>query len=290
MRIAIHGRPFDPDQVEIIKTIFQNINLKGGVIYVSSSFSKILAEGDLLVDYQGEYKEIAQSSFDALITLGGDGTLLESVCDIGASEVPILGINLGRLGFLASTSIDDAERAIQSLFDSHFELDSRVLLQAKSDRSPFGKINFALNDFTILKSDTSSMIVVKAYLDGEFLNAYWADGLIVSTPTGSTGYSLSCGGPIVLPHSGNFVVNPVSPHNLNVRPLVVSDMSNFKFEILSRRDSIMVSLDSRSFLVESDLKIEIDKANFKVNLVKLPWLSKLDTLRQKLNWGLDARN
>jgi NAD+ kinase len=223
-------------------------------------------------------------------SVGGDGTLLETVTYIGSREIPILGINTGRLGFLATTSPYQVKSAIHALFNGYFTYDDRTLIHVESDRDVFDGVNFGLNEFTIIKRDTSSMIVVKTFIDGEYLNTYWADGIIIATPTGSTGYSLSCGGPVVLPQSNNFIISPVSPHNLNVRPMVVSDNSIISFEIQGRSKNYLISLDSRSRVVEASVQLAVRKESFKARLVKLNGDNFLHTLRNKLNWGLDARN
>jgi NAD+ kinase len=216
--------------------------------------------------------------------------LLESITHIGKNETPILGINTGRLGFLATISREETGHALAEVLKGKYALDKRALLQLQSSREIFGKLNFALNDFTIVKKDTSSMITIHTYIDGEFLNSYWADGIIVSTPTGSTGYSLSCGGPLIFPRSGNFVITPVSPHNLTVRPIVVSDSSEISFQIEGRSKKFLVSLDSRIATVDSTVKLKLTKADFNINLIQLEGHHYFKTLRQKLNWGLDIRN
>ena len=209
---------------------------------------------------------------------------------VGKTEVPILGINTGRLGFLATISREETEFALNKVLNGAYILDPRATLRLHSSQEIFGKLNFGLNDFTVVKKDTSSMITIHTYIDGEFLNSYWADGIIVSTPTGSTGYSLSCGGPLIFPRSGNFVITPISPHNLTVRPIVVSDSSEISFEVEGRGKKYLVSLDSRIATVDSSVKLKITKAGFKVNLIQLEGHHYFKTLRQKLNWGLDIRN
>jgi NAD+ kinase len=191
---------------------------------------------------------------------------------------------------LATISKDEIDTALTKVLKGAFTLDKRSLLRLESNKKLFGKLNFALNDFTIVKKDSSSMITVHTYIDGEFLNSYWADGLIVSTPTGSTGYSLSCGGPLVFPRSGNFILTPVSPHNLTVRPIVVSDDSELSFEVQGRNKKFLISLDSRIAVVDESVKLKVVKERFKVNLICLEGQSYFKTLRQKLNWGLDIRN
>jgi NAD+ kinase len=227
---------------------------------------------------------------DFVISVGGDGTLLDAVSLVGELEIPILGFNTGRLGFLATVSKENIAEAIQNLSNGNYQLESRSLISLHCARRLFNGINFGLNEFTIHKRDTSSMITVHTYIDGKYLNSYWADGLIVSTPTGSTGYSLSCGGPLITPGAKNFVITPVSPHNLNVRPIIVSDESEISFEIEGRSDKFLISLDSRSTTISSDMKLIVKKASFSAKLVKLPHYHFFDTLRQKLNWGLDMRN
>ena len=209
---------------------------------------------------------------------------------MGRSEVPIMGINLGRLGFLATISKDDIVTAINSYLEGHFEYDNRALISLVSDIKGFEDNNYALNEFAILRKDTSSMIVVKCYLNGEFLNTYWADGLMVATPTGSTGYSLSCGGPVIMPQTKNFIITPVSPHNLNVRPLIVSDESELTFKVETRNQSYLVTLDSRSFAIDSKTELTIKKAKFQAKLIKVKGSSFVETLKNKLTWGLDRRN
>ena len=227
---------------------------------------------------------------DFFLSIGGDGTLLDSVCVVGKKEVPILGLNTGRLGFLANVATDKIGEAIEELAKGNYQIESRILLSLTSSKKLFHGVNFALNEFTIHKMDTSSMITVHTYINGKYLNSYWADGLIVATPTGSTGYSLSCGGPLITPGAKNFVITPVSPHNLNVRPIIVSDEAEISFEIEGRTDKFMISLDSRSTSIASEVKLSVKKEAFSAKLVKLPNYHFFDTLRQKLNWGLDLRN
>ncbi len=225
-----------------------------------------------------------------VISIGGDGTLLDLVPIIKDSEIPVLGINTGRLGFLASISIEQMESAIDELIIGSYHIDKRSVLQLESDQIYFGKNQFALNDFVVHKNDSSSMITINTYLNGEFLNAYWADGLIVCTPTGSTGYSLSCGGPILFPQSLSFALTPIAPHNLNVRPIVISDENVISFEVEGRSSSFLISLDSRSISVGYGAQLAIRKADFSMNLIELESGNYLETLRRKLMWGMDNRN
>ena len=225
-----------------------------------------------------------------MFSLGGDGTLLDTVSLIRNAEISVIGINFGRLGFLASINKDEIESAIEDLVNKKYTFDNRALLAVESDSNLFGNENFALNDITIHKRDTSAMIIIHTYLNGDFLNSYWADGLIFATPTGSTAYSLSCGGPIVFPQSNNFVVTPISPHNLNVRPIVLSDTNIISFEVEGRSSKYLLSCDSRTTILDTSTRITIKKADFEINLIRLNNENYLSTLRRKLLWGIDTRN
>lgn len=291
MKIAIHGKKLAEDNQEHIQILFDKLKEKNVQPLISESFLPSLLNSQVnLGEYTVYDNKEDLSIVDLLISLGGDGTLLESITHVGALETPILGINTGRLGFLASTPKTNMDNAIDAFFAKKYYYDYRTLLKLEADRDIFEGQNFGLNEFTILKKDTSSMIVVHTYINGEYLNSYWADGLIVSTPTGSTGYSLSCGGPVVLPQSHNFIITPVSPHNLNVRPLVVSEKSVISFEIEGRSKNYLVSLDSRSRTVDASVQMAVRKEDFGAKLVRFDDYNFLDTLRNKLNWGLDSRN
>ena len=236
------------------------------------------------------YLDFKAREFNFVITLGGDGTILAATTFVKDSNVPILGINLGRLGFLASIEKTRIKDAINLLVDGRFTVENRSLLCLESNTPLFGGDNFALNDFTILKRDTSSMISIHTYINGAYLNTYWADGVILATATGSTGYSLSCGGPIIFPNSGNFVITPVAPHNLNIRPIVISDESVVSFEIEGRADSFLCTLDSRHELITADYHLAIRKADFHIKLIQLQGRGFMKTIRNKLAWGQDKRN
>jgi NAD+ kinase len=291
MKIGIHGKEFKRQSVPFIENIFQVLIRNKAEVYVSAPFLKHLRPSFVKSSRLKSYTPGEKlRGLDLFLSIGGDGTLLETVTHVSTTEIPILGINTGRLGFLATISIAETENALTKIFTGSYTLDSRALLSLKSNKEIFGKLNFALNDFTVVKKDTSSMITIHTYINGEFLNSYWADGIIVSTPTGSTGYSLSCGGPLIFPRSGNFVITPVSPHNLTVRPIVVSDDSEISFEVEGRSKKYLVSLDSRIETVDASVKLKLSKAGFSVNLVELEGHHYFKTLRQKLNWGLDIRN
>jgi len=225
-----------------------------------------------------------------MISMGGDGTLLDTVTLIRDKNIPVLGINFGRLGFLASLGKEDLSSAVKALVDRTFVAEKRTLIHLESEVPLFGETPYALNEFAIHKRDTSPMIKIHTYLNGEFLNTYWADGLIVSTPTGSTGYSLSCNGPVVFPESGSFVITPVAPHNLNVRPIVVPDNNIISFEVEGRTEQFICALDSRREIVDRNIQIAVKKENFTISLVRLNENNFLQTLRKKLAWGFDTRN
>lgn len=229
-------------------------------------------------------------SFECLISMGGDGTLLDTVMLIRDSNIPVLGVNLGRLGFLAAIGRNELAVAVTALVNRTYLIDQRSLIHLDANIPLFGDVPYALNEFAVHKRDTSSMIKIHTYLNGEFLNTYWADGLIVSTPTGSTGYSLSCNGPVVFPESASFVITPVAPHNLNVRPIIVSDTNVVSFEVEGRSDHFICTLDSRKEIVNKDIQLAIRKESFTLGLIRLNENSFLQTLRNKLSWGLDTRN
>ncbi|MGB3465952.1 MAG: NAD kinase [Cyclobacteriaceae bacterium] len=291
MKLAIHGRGFSEKTAPYIKEVLQFLKERESIVMLSDQF--VNQNKDAGIDLSG-YRTFdkSQDGLDAqaIISLGGDGTLLETLLYVNDQEIPIMGINTGRLGFLATIAKQDINEALECLYSQNYKLEERVLIHMDSNTELFEGYNFALNEFAIIKKDTSSMINVKCYIDDQFLNSYWADGLIVSTPTGSTGYSLSCGGPIMFPNQENFIITPISPHNLNVRPLIVSANSRISFQIESRNRNFLVSLDSRSVTVDNTVNLSLKKEKFKAKLINLANYSFPDTLRKKLNWGLDLRN
>ena len=230
------------------------------------------------------------ASIDFLISLGGDGTLLDTLAFVRDKNIPVIGINFGRLGFLASIGKGDMITAVKALVNRTYVADQRSLIHLDANKPLFGETPYALNEFSIHKTDSSPMIKIHTYLNGEFLNTYWADGLIVSTPTGSTGYSLSCGGPVVFPESGSFVINPVAPHNLNVRPIVVPDDNVISFEVEGRSENFLCALDSRKEIVDKNVQLAVRREKFNISLVRLNENNFLQTLRNKLSWELDRRN
>jgi len=291
MKIAVHSKVFHQDRFPYIKAVLDEILHRKCHLSVSKEFAFYLQEYGVDVAYDSIYYNTADlADFDFAISIGGDGTLLETVTAVRDTGIPVLGINTGRLGFLATLSRDSIIEGMEALFSGEYIIEERTLLEIDTQSAIFGGVNFALNDFTVTKRDTASMIIVHAYLNGEYLNSYWADGLIVSTPTGSTAYSLSVGGPIIAPHCQVFIIAPISPHNLNVRPLVVSDDSEISLEIEGRSNNFLISLDSRSVIVDASIRLHIRKAAFKTKLVRFKGESYFKTLRIKVSWGFDSRN
>ena len=291
MKVALHGLALKAELFSEVQSLFYELTTHQFEIFATEQFDRQLRmHGNKALNYWVLESREEMAAMDFMISIGGDGTLLDAVTQVGDLEVPILGLNTGRLGFLATVAKEKISDAIADLAAQNFQLETRTLISLESHRKLFNGLNFGLNEFTIHKRDTSSMITVHTYIDGKYLNSYWADGLIVSTPTGSTGYSLSCGGPLISPEAKNLVITPVSPHNLNVRPIIVSDESEISFEIEGRAEKFLISLDSRSTSISSEVKLSVKKEKFSAKLVKLPHYHFFDTLRQKLNWGFDMRN
>ena len=292
MIFALHGRPFKEDNIPYVQHLLNYLQQKGIELIINEPFveyllsCKITLPSAYTVFKTKEDLERPQ----LMLSIGGDGTLLESATFVGAKNIPLVGINTGRLGFLATTPREEVESSIDELIAGSYKISERTLIKLLSNENLFGGLNFAMNEFALTKRDSSSMITVHTYIDGEFLNSYWADGLLVSTPTGSTGYSLSCGGPLVHPKTQNFIITPISPHNLNVRPMIVPDNSLISFEIEGRNQNFLISLDSRAEIVSSNIKLSLIKEDFQIQLVELKNYNYYKTLRSKLNWGLDARN
>jgi len=258
--------------------------------YFEPYYIELSGFSDIKAETFNSYLDVCRDKPDYLISLGGDGTILSAMTILRDSSTPIIGINLGRLGFLSSIEKHRISEALELVFKGEYTLMKRSMITLESESKLFGEIPFALNDFTISKRDTSSMVIIHTYIDGAFLNSYWADGLIVSTPTGSTGYSLSCGGPIIYPGSGNLVITPIAPHNLNVRPMVIPDDKTLSFEIEGRSKNFLCTLDARYQTIRSDQRIFIKRNAFDTTLVNLFDVDFLKTIRSKLNWGLDKRN
>jgi NAD+ kinase len=292
MKVAIYSRGLDTEQGAHLDILLEALTRFDVCILIYQplllQFNQVAVRFPALVPFLTSAD--LPEELHCLISLGGDGTLLDTVTLVRNKKIPVLGINFGRLGFLAGISRDELSSAVDALVNRTFIIDKRTLIHLDSDKKLFGDAPFGLNEFAIHKRDTSPMIKVHAYLNGEFLNTYWADGLIVSTPTGSTGYNMSCNGPILFPESSSFVITPVAPHNLNVRSIIVPDTSIISFEIESRADMFICALDARREIVDKSIQLAVKKEAFGVNLVRLNENSFLSTLRTKLAWGLDKRN
>ena len=295
MNVAIYGQYYQNSTEPIIKDLFVFFNSNNIEMVIEENFLKMLYEKQLV---KKEYKTFSPNtslddSFEMLISIGGDGTILRAATLVRNSSVPILGINAGRLGFLATVPKESIDVFLQFVIEKKYTISERTLLSLACDpkNEVFeDELNFAMNEVTVSRKDTTSMITVETYLNNEYLNSYWADGLIISTPTGSTGYSLSCGGPILTPNVESLVITPIAPHNLNARPLVIPDDTEIKLKVSGREDQYLVSLDSRIASVKNESIITIKKTDFKIKMVEIPGETFLKTLRNKLLWGEDKRN
>ena len=293
MKIFIFGQKLKQEDFSYLRGLMAQLREHKAEVYVYEPFLKEFPED--ITGQEGYYRwsgheELRGKKPNVLLSLGGDGTMLQAVTLVRDSGVPIMGINMGRLGFLASIEKKLIPDAIYQLVNGMYHLEDRTLLELESNIPLFGEIPVALNDITILKRDNSSMITVRTYINGDLLNSYWADGLIIATPTGSTGYSLSCGGPIIFPSTPSFVITPVAPHNLNVRPVVIPDDAILSFEVEGRIDSFLCTMDSRVEVISSRHQNAVRKCDYKIKLVQLKPVSFLGTMQTKLNWGLDQRN
>lgn len=292
MKIALFGKNIDRPAVPFIQELIDKLQGSNGVTLIYKPFFENLFE---IVTFSHEpvlfstQSEI-QGNVDFLISIGGDGTILDAVSLVGNSGIPIAGINLGRLGFLSGISKDRIIPAIDAILCQNFILEQRTLLKLITPQSLFGTNDFALNDLTVYKPNVMSMLMIKTWINGDFLNSYYADGLIVATPTGSTAYSLSCTGPIITPDAESFVITPIASHNLTVRPIIVRDDCEIRIRVEGKAKDFLVSLDSRIQTVDNSVELTIRKAEFKINLLRMPDKSFFQTIREKLNWGLDNRN
>jgi len=292
MNVAIFGRKVNKQNLIHFEELIQILLSFGWTPILEKSLKKNLAEKNpqmskfAVFESHNDFK----SGIDLTISMGGDGTFIETVGYIRDSQVPIIGINTGRLGFLANISRDQIESSLDMIRNKKYEYQLRSLLRIKTEENLFGDDNFALNEVTFHKKDTSSMITVHASLDNKYLNSYWADGLIVSTPTGSTAYSLSCGGPIVTPGCKVHILTPIAPHNLNVRPMVVPDHLPIKLSLEGRERKYLISLDGKSMNIRKGEEVLIEKAEFMINVIKFEENNFLDTIRNKMLWGKDKRN
>ena len=292
MNVALFGKSIVAADTPFIQGLLDKLGQSQGQIFIHSQFYKIIRD---LVTFQQEpvlYSNPAEikKEADFLFSIGGDGTLLDTIPLIGDSGIPILGINMGRLGFLSSISKEEIIAAVEDISEKKYFLDQRTLLRLESPKGLFGQFNYALNDLTIYRTSPLSILTIHTYINNEFLNTYWADGLIVATPTGSTAYSLSCTGPIITPDSENFVITPIASHNLTVRPIVVPDQSIIKIVVEGRGIDCFAGLDSRNQKINNSLELVIRKEDFKINLLRMSNKNFFQTIREKLKWGLDIRN
>jgi NAD+ kinase len=294
MKVFVYGHTLKSEsEAHYVRQLLATAQQLGIEVFIFAPYSQLLRQFALPVSELSTIDSKASllsMSPDAVITLGGDGTILRAITLIGKAQIPVLGINLGRLGFLASVEKQIIDQALRKLVSRDFTISSRSVLSLTCNLPIFEDFPYALNDFTLNKRDTSSMITAHTYVDDVLLNSYWADGLIISTPTGSTGYSLSCGGPIMFPDAGNFAVTPVAPHNLNVRPIVIADSHTISVVVEGRGDSFMCTLDSRYETITPEHKIYIRKADFMIHFIQLGGQSFMKTLQGKLHWGIDKRN
>ncbi|GGG90926.1 NAD kinase [Polaribacter pacificus] len=293
-KVAIYGQSYNTNAKKEVLILLEALRKKGIVVFFEKNFYQLFHDKKALPKKYPTFSHFndLNDSFDLMFTIGGDGTILRAVTYIRDLNIPILGINTGRLGFLATIPNDEIETAVELLLEQKYSIQERTLLSVETSpkTDAFSDLYFALNEVTVARKNTTSMIGVKTYLNDEYLTNYWADGLIIATPTGSTGYSLSCNGPVVLPDSNNVVITPIAPHNLNARPLIISDTTKIKLEISGRENDFLMSLDSRIASVTQDTIIHIEKAAFTIKSVLLENQSFLKTLRTKLLWGEDTRN
>lgn len=292
MQVAVYGQKVAKHNISVFKRFFEKMEAFGWKVVLEKNLLDQLNDKnglDLKYDCFTSHEDF-KTGIDFAFSIGGDGTFLKTVSFIRDSQVPILGINTGRLGFLANVSEDIFDLALDKLRNKKYEYQLRSLLRVETERDIFGDYNIAMNEVTVLKKDTSSMITVHAYLDDNYLNSYWADGLIVSTPTGSTAYSLSCGGPIVTPGCQVHILTPIAPHNLNVRPMVVPDKFPIKLSVEGRERNYLISLDGHSYNLKQKEEVIIRKAEYMINVIKLEDTNFLDTIRNKMLWGKDERN
>ncbi|MBL6962512.1 MAG: NAD kinase [Bacteroidetes bacterium] len=293
MKVALFSKGNLNDHIQIYSTVINKLIENKIEIMFHTNFEKPLEHlvaYDIKNNILENHSDLIENRVDFIISIGGDGTFLNTLIFVKNSNIPVIGINTGRLGFLANNLVEDLDQIIFCLINKQYSLESRSVIELKSKTSLFKEDNFALNDFTIHKRDNSSLTAITTFLNGDFFNKYWGDGLIVSTPTGSTAYSMSCGGPIVYPESKNFVITPVAPHNLNVRPVIVPDHVELSFEIMSRDKEFIVALDSRYKIVDQTYKLKLRKADFNLQTVRLNEQKFSEIIREKLSWGIDYRN
>lgn len=293
MKVAIYGLTYQDEALEAVEELLNELQKEVAEVYIEEVFYKVLKSGKNTLEYKTFTAfEGLDRSFDMFVSFGGDGTILRATTFVRDLGIPIVGVNTGRLGFLSTFKKEEVRKVVTEFVKGGYHIVDRSLVQVTSDFDipEFRKMNFALNEVTVSRKDTTSMITVETFLNDEYLTSYWADGLIVSTPTGSTGYSLSCGGPVIVPSAKSLVLTPIAPHNLNARPLVISDDTVIRLKVSGREDNHLVSLDSRIASIENGQEIVIKKADFTIKMIEYTSDSFLKTLRNKLLWGEDRRN
>lgn len=293
MKVAIYGLTYQDNALEYVLELLEELQKESAEVYLEEDFYTNLVAENALKIYETFTSEVGlDTSFDMFVSFGGDGTILRATTFVRDLGIPIIGVNTGRLGFLSTFKKEDVSKVVQEFVKRDYTIVERSLVEIKIDGydSEFKDLNFALNEITVSRKDTTSMITVETHLNGEYLTSYWADGLIISTPTGSTGYSLSCGGPVIVPTAKSLVLTPIAPHNLNARPLVISDETVIRLKVSGREENHLVSLDSRIASIQNETEIEIKKANFTIKMIEYNSESFLKTLRNKLLWGEDKRN
>lgn len=296
MKIAVYGKLVSPEARPYIEKLYHLLLAEGCELIFFAPFYKYLEEAKdfhLDIDYPtyASHIDLLASEPDVMVSIGGDGTILDAATLVRDSGIPILGVNTGRLGFLADVAREEVHKAAKALLNGKYTIQQRNLISVQtSSSSVFPDPNFALNEIAVSRKDTTSMITIHTWINDEYLNSYWADGLIIATPTGSTGYSLSCGGPIIMPGSENFVITPIAPHNLTVRPFVIPNDYKIRLKVETREDRFLTSIDSRIYTYDSEVEIFLERANFKIGTIQTEVQNFPSTLRNKLLWGLDRRN
>ena len=293
MKIAVYGPEFNERSHSAIAALFAYLGSKSAEVFVDAHFfTSILEHSSINIKAYtlGTFTDL-DDSFDLMISVGGDGTILRAITHVKDLDIPIVGINTGRLGFLATIKRDDIIGALDQIFEGKYRISKRSVLSITTNQKESNfELDFALNEVTVSRKNTTSMISIETWLDDEYLNSYWADGLIISTPTGSTGYSMSCGGPVIMPESDSLVITPIAPHNLNARPLVISAKHKIRLNVSGREHEYLVSLDSRINSLDNSIGITIKKAAFDIKMIELEAGTFIQTLRKKLLWGADPRN
>ncbi|MCO4822029.1 MAG: NAD kinase [Flavobacteriaceae bacterium] len=294
MKVALFGQFYHKNSESIIETLLDILQTKDITVLIEKHFFALINEEREIHFSKGDFKTYSEldNTYDLVVSIGGDGTFLRAITFVRDLAIPIVGINTGRLGFLATIPKGKIQKAIDDILKGDYSISERSLLtiSTSNKNKSLTDLNFALNEIAVSRKNTTSMISVETHLNDEYLTSYWADGLIISTPTGSTGYSLSCGGPVITPDANNFILTPIAPHNLSARPLVIPDSTEIRLKVSGREDNYLVSLDSRIATLKNDTIVTIKKAPFTIKMIELKDKSFLNTLRKKLLWGEDKRN